>query len=38
MQNIIDNLDIDGLESLWNATFTDPNEKFDKIMDDLFHG
>lgn len=38
MQNIIDNLDIDGLESLWNATFTDPNEKFDKILYDLFDG
>ena len=34
MNTIIDNLDIDGLESLWNATFTDKEEEFNTFIED----
>ena len=34
MEGIINNLDVAGLESLWNATFTDPEDKFNKVIED----
>ena len=38
MESIIKNLDVDGLESLWNATFTNEGEDFNTTFDELFDG
>ena len=38
MESIINNLDVDGLESLWNATFTNEGEDFNTTVDELFDG
>ena len=37
-ENIINNLDVAGLEKLWNATFTNKGEDFDTTLDYLFDG
>ena len=33
MNTIIDNLDISGLEKLWNATFTDKEDEFNTFIE-----